>query len=86
MYLLNVGVYAFVKCFVFLQLLSYCNSSRCQIVTFDLKEFPSHVEQDLSHAYRPLIIQVSFFLFLMLINKKLTDNFIGFLGRNEVYY
>ncbi|KAF2903100.1 hypothetical protein ILUMI_03088 [Ignelater luminosus] len=40
-------------------LLNYCNSSRCQVVSFSLNEFPSHVEDDALHAYRPLIIQES---------------------------
>ncbi|KAJ8980548.1 hypothetical protein NQ317_001055 [Molorchus minor] len=38
-------------------LLNYCNSTRCQVINFDLSEFPSHVESDTLHAYRPLIIQ-----------------------------
>nr|CAD7204075.1 unnamed protein product [Timema douglasi] len=35
-----------------------CNSSRCVVVNFDLELFPSHVEEDRLHAYRPLVIQV----------------------------
>nr|CAD7400246.1 unnamed protein product [Timema cristinae] len=35
-----------------------CNSSRCVIVNFDLELFPSHVEEDRLHAYRPLVIQI----------------------------
>ncbi|KAF5303794.1 hypothetical protein FQR65_LT08129 [Abscondita terminalis] len=38
-------------------LLTYCNSSRCQVVNFNLNEFPSHVEDEAFHAYRPLILQ-----------------------------
>lgn len=38
--------------------LNYCNSSRCQIVPFDLSQFPSHVDDHNSKAYRPLVIQV----------------------------
>nr|CAD7596667.1 unnamed protein product [Timema genevievae] len=34
-----------------------CNSSRCVIVNFDLELFPSHVEEERLHAYRPLVIQ-----------------------------
>lgn len=38
-------------------LLNYCNSSHCQVITFNLNDFPSHVEDDNLHAYRPLIVQ-----------------------------
>lgn len=38
-------------------LLNYCNSSKCQVVNFNFDEFPSHVEEERLHAYRPLIIQ-----------------------------
>ncbi|XP_018579100.1 uncharacterized protein LOC108917126 [Anoplophora glabripennis] len=38
-------------------LLNYCNSSRCQVITYELSEFPSHVENENLHAFRPLIIQ-----------------------------
>ncbi|GLV44508.1 uncharacterized protein CBL_10313 [Carabus blaptoides fortunei] len=38
-------------------LLNYCNSSRCQVVNFNFDEFPSHVQEERLHAYRPLIIQ-----------------------------
>ncbi|CAH1155863.1 unnamed protein product [Phaedon cochleariae] len=38
-------------------LTNYCNSTRCQVISFDLSEFPSHVEIDVLHAYRPLVIQ-----------------------------
>lgn len=41
------------------QLLNYCNSTYCQVVNFDLSDFPSHVEDDVLHAFRPIIIQVS---------------------------
>ncbi|KAG5889206.1 hypothetical protein JTB14_033284 [Gonioctena quinquepunctata] len=41
----------------FKTLTNYCNSTRCQVVTFDLSEFPSHVYIEVLHAYRPLIIQ-----------------------------
>nr|XP_023029169.1 uncharacterized protein LOC111517302 [Leptinotarsa decemlineata] len=37
-------------------LTNYCNSTRCQVITFDLSLFPSHVNEVI-HAYRPLIIQ-----------------------------
>ncbi|KAL1500847.1 hypothetical protein ABEB36_006273 [Hypothenemus hampei] len=36
---------------------NYCNSSRCQIITWDLYDFPSHVQDKTLHAYRPLVIQ-----------------------------
>lgn len=39
------------------ELASYCNSSRCVLVKFDLSVFPSHVSDDKIHAFRPLIIQ-----------------------------
>lgn len=38
-------------------LATYCNSSRCVLVKFDLSVFPSHVSDDKIHAFRPLIIQ-----------------------------
>ncbi|KAJ9594859.1 hypothetical protein L9F63_013847, partial [Diploptera punctata] len=50
-YNLGLGQYA-------LQLLqSHCNSSRCNVVNFELTFFPSHVEEERIHAFRPLIIQ-----------------------------
>ncbi|XP_045785581.1 uncharacterized protein LOC123881064 isoform X2 [Maniola jurtina] len=36
---------------------SYCNSSKCAVVDFDLELFPSHVSDESISAYRPLIIQ-----------------------------
>ncbi|XP_063531396.1 uncharacterized protein LOC134742276 isoform X3 [Cydia strobilella] len=36
---------------------SYCNSSRCAVIDFDLETFPSHVSDESITAYRPLIIQ-----------------------------
>ncbi|XP_077287866.1 uncharacterized protein LOC143912448 [Arctopsyche grandis] len=36
---------------------TYCNSSKCMIINFDLSVFPSHVSEERLHAYRPLIIQ-----------------------------
>ncbi|XP_060529331.1 uncharacterized protein LOC132703842 [Cylas formicarius] len=38
-------------------LFNYCNSTRCQVTTLDLYEFPSHVFSEDPHAYRPLVIQ-----------------------------
>lgn len=38
-------------------LLNYCNNSRCQVINFDLSDFPSHVQEVTFRAYRPLIIQ-----------------------------
>ncbi|XP_018324426.1 uncharacterized protein LOC108736477, partial [Agrilus planipennis] len=38
-------------------LYNYCNHSRCQVITYSLTEYPSHVEDEDSHAFRPLIIQ-----------------------------
>jgi hypothetical protein len=39
-------------------LLTYCNNSRCQSLTFSLADFPSHVDEESIRAYRPLVIQV----------------------------
>lgn len=36
---------------------TYCNSSKCMILDFDLDQFPSHVKDESLHAFRPLIIQ-----------------------------
>lgn len=36
---------------------SHCNSSRCSVINFELSFFPSHVEEERLHAFRPLIIQ-----------------------------
>uniref|UniRef100_A0A1B6C7U8 Uncharacterized protein n=1 Tax=Clastoptera arizonana TaxID=38151 RepID=A0A1B6C7U8_9HEMI len=38
-------------------ILSYCNSSRCIVMDFDLSDFPSHVNDQHLHAFRPLVIQ-----------------------------
>ncbi|KAK7866703.1 hypothetical protein R5R35_003242 [Gryllus longicercus] len=38
-------------------LLTHCNSSRCVVVNFDFSAFPSHVEEERLHAFRPLLIQ-----------------------------
>ncbi|XP_022918370.1 uncharacterized protein [Onthophagus taurus] len=38
-------------------MLNYCNNTRCQVITFSLNNYPSHVQEDSLHAYRPLIIQ-----------------------------
>ncbi|KAK3918895.1 GMP reductase [Frankliniella fusca] len=38
-------------------ILNHCDNSRCMVLTFSLESFPSHVSDDVSHAYRPLIIQ-----------------------------
>lgn len=36
---------------------NYCNSSRCQVITLDLYDFPSHIQDEVLHAYRPIVIQ-----------------------------
>lgn len=36
-----------------------CNSTRCNVIHFDLSPFPAHVADDTLHVYRPLVIQVS---------------------------
>jgi len=36
---------------------AYCNSSRCSVITFDLSEFPSFVNDQRTHAYRPIVIK-----------------------------
>ncbi|KAI4453221.1 hypothetical protein MML48_scaffold00002779 [Holotrichia oblita] len=38
-------------------MLNYCGGNHCQIITFSLNDFPSHVQDDNLHAFRPLIIQ-----------------------------
>uniref|UniRef100_A0A0A9XQS1 Arginase-2, mitochondrial n=1 Tax=Lygus hesperus TaxID=30085 RepID=A0A0A9XQS1_LYGHE len=38
-------------------LATFCNSSRCQPLKFDLSQFPQHVSNEEIHAFRPLIIQ-----------------------------
>ena len=38
---------------------SVCNSSKCNVIQFDLTPFPAHAEDDRLHVYRPLIIQVT---------------------------
>ena len=52
-------VVTFTVSFLF-QLQSHCNSSRCSVINFELSFFPSHVEEERLHAFRPLIIQVTF--------------------------
>ncbi|EDW74544.1 uncharacterized protein Dwil_GK21346 [Drosophila willistoni] len=36
---------------------AYCNSSRCSVITYDLSEFPSFVQDQRTHAYRPIVIK-----------------------------
>ncbi|KAH8390907.1 hypothetical protein KR215_001590 [Drosophila sulfurigaster] len=36
---------------------AYCNSSRCTVITYDLTEFPSFVNDQRTHAYRPIVIK-----------------------------
>ncbi|KAH8372969.1 hypothetical protein KR009_009163 [Drosophila setifemur] len=36
---------------------SYCNSSRCSVITYDLSEFPSFVSDQRTHAFRPIVIK-----------------------------
>lgn len=38
---------------------SICNSSKCNVVQFDLSSFPAHAEDDRLHVYRPLVIQTA---------------------------
>lgn len=38
---------------------SVCNSSRCNVMQFDLTPFPAHAEDDRLHVYRPLVIQTA---------------------------
>lgn len=38
---------------------SVCNSSKCNVVQFDLSFFPAHAEDDRLHVYRPLVIQTA---------------------------
>lgn len=39
------------------QINSYCNNSKCTVINYDLKVFPSHVNDERMHAFRPLIIK-----------------------------
>ncbi|XP_072763044.1 uncharacterized protein [Anoplolepis gracilipes] len=36
-----------------------CNSTRCNVIHFDLSPFPAHVEDDTLHVYRPLVVQTA---------------------------
>ncbi|KAM8713032.1 hypothetical protein ACLKA7_013361 [Drosophila subpalustris] len=36
---------------------AYCNNSRCAVITYDLSEFPSFVNDQRTHAYRPIVIK-----------------------------
>ncbi|XP_015605058.1 uncharacterized protein LOC107272420 [Cephus cinctus] len=36
-----------------------CNSTRCNVIQFDISSFPAHVEDDRLHVYRPLVIQMA---------------------------
>lgn len=38
-------------------LTSFCNSSKCTVISFDLSAFPSYVTDEKMHAFRPLIIK-----------------------------
>jgi len=71
-YNLGLGNYGFKT------LLNYCNSSRCQILTFALNEYPSHVQDETLHAYRPIIIQDALYktgaVLFMESDKRLLSN------------
>ncbi|KAH8407604.1 hypothetical protein KR222_007922 [Zaprionus bogoriensis] len=36
---------------------AYCNSSRCSVISYDLSEFPSFINDQRTHAYRPIVIK-----------------------------
>lgn len=36
---------------------AYCNTSRCSVISYDLSEFPSFVNDQRTHAYRPIVIK-----------------------------
>nr|XP_031836315.1 uncharacterized protein LOC116428620 [Nomia melanderi] len=36
-----------------------CNSTKCNVTQFDTSPFPTHVEDDRLHVYRPLVIQIA---------------------------
>lgn len=36
---------------------AYCNNSRCAVISYDLSEFPSFVNDQRTHAYRPIVIK-----------------------------
>ncbi|XP_072378207.1 uncharacterized protein [Diabrotica undecimpunctata] len=61
-------------------LTSFCNNSRCQVINFDLSQFPPHVEIDILRAYRPLIIQDALHhtgaIFFLQSNYRVTQNVI----------
>lgn len=38
-------------------LTTYCNSSKCSVINYDLSVFPSYVKDERMHAYRPIVIK-----------------------------
>ncbi|XP_017471289.1 PREDICTED: uncharacterized protein LOC108362710 [Rhagoletis zephyria] len=38
-------------------LITYCNISKCSVISYDLSLFPSHVSEQRMHAYRPIVIK-----------------------------
>lgn len=56
---INIGIYGVgLNDDALLNLRGICNSSRCNVIPFDLSPFPNHAEDDRLHVYRPLVIQV----------------------------
>ncbi|XP_056637530.1 uncharacterized protein LOC130445722 [Diorhabda sublineata] len=61
-------------------LTNFCNNSRCQVINFDLAQFPQHVSMNILHAFRPLVIQDALqrtgAIFFLESNYRLTQNVI----------
>lgn len=36
---------------------SYCNNTKCTVITYDLSQFPAYVSDERMHAFRPLLIK-----------------------------
>lgn len=53
-----------------------CNSTKCNVVQFDLDPFPNHAEDDRLHVYRPLVIQVNMRLFIQKVPRNNSFKFI----------
>lgn len=38
-------------------LTTYCNTTKCSVITYDLSRFPPHVSDERMHAFRPILIK-----------------------------
>lgn len=36
---------------------TYCNNTKCSVITYDLSQFPAYVSDERMHAFRPLLIK-----------------------------